>query len=79
MNCWEELVNANSWAELIHVNCWEELISANSWALLAELFELRWILRPHDLCRVDELVKVSYWALGAVALVAFQPSCDVVE
>ena len=26
-----------------------------------------------NLCRVDELVKVSYWALGAEALVVIQP------
>ena len=26
------------------------------------------------MCRVDELVKVSYWAPGVVALVAFYPS-----
>ena len=26
-----------------------------------------------DLCGVDELVKVSYWAPGAEALVAIQP------
>ena len=29
------------------------------------------------MCRVDELVKVSNWALGAVALVAFKPSGDI--
>ena len=27
----------------------------------------------HDMCRVDELVNVSYWAPGAEALVAIQP------
>ena len=27
----------------------------------------------HGLSRIDELVKVSYWAPDAVALVAFQP------
>ena len=29
--------------------------------------------RLHGLSRVGKLVKVSYWALGAKALVAFQP------
>ena len=29
------------------------------------------------MCRVDELVKVSNWAPGAVALVAFKPNGDV--
>ena len=29
------------------------------------------------MCRVDELVKVSNWAPGAVALVAFKPSGDI--
>ena len=29
--------------------------------------------RLHGLSRIDELVKVRYWAPGAVALVAFQP------
>ena len=37
------------------------------------------LLRQRGLCRVDVLVKVSYWAPGAVALVAFQPSGDVAE
>ena len=27
----------------------------------------------HDLSRIDELVKVSYWAPAAKALVAIQP------
>ena len=27
----------------------------------------------HGLSKIDELVKVSYWALGAEALVAIQP------
>ena len=35
--------------------------------------ELILLLRLHDLCIVDELVKVSYWALGGEALVAIQP------
>ena len=29
------------------------------------------------MCRVGELVKVSNWAPGAVALVAFKPNGDV--
>ena len=29
------------------------------------------------MCRADELVKVSNWAPGTVALVAFQPNGDV--
>ena len=29
------------------------------------------------MCRVDELVKVSNWAPGDVALVAFKPNGDV--
>ena len=29
--------------------------------------------RRHGLCKVVELVKVSYWAPGAEALVAIQP------
>ena len=28
------------------------------------------------MCRVDELVKVSKWAPGVVALVAFKPNGD---
>ena len=35
--------------------------------------ELILLLRLHDLCRVNELVKVSYWAPSAEALVAIQP------
>ena len=31
------------------------------------------ILRQRGLCRVDELVNVSYWATGAEALLAIQP------
>ena len=29
------------------------------------------------MCKVEELVKVSNWAPGAVALVAFKPNGDV--
>ena len=29
--------------------------------------------RQRGLCRVDHLVKASYWAPGAEAFVAFQP------
>ena len=36
--------------------------------------ELVLLLRQRDLCRVDELVKVSRWAPCAMASVAFKPN-----
>ena len=42
-------------------------------ALVAIQHELILLLKFHDLCRVDELVKVSYWATGAEAFVVIQP------
>ena len=51
----------------------------NCWALSVDLSELIWLPSLHDLSRVDELVKVSCWAPGVVALVAFQPNGDVAE
>ena len=40
---------------------------------MAIQLDLILLLSLHDLCRVDELVKVSYLAPNAEALVAIQP------
>ena len=33
----------------------------------------KWAFELHGLSRIDELIRVSYWAPGVEALVAIQP------
>ena len=55
----EELVNTNCGQELVHLNCSEGLVNTNSRR------------KPVHLSCSEGLVKVSNWAPGAMALVAF--------
>ena len=59
MNWQEGLVNVDWRQELVHVNWQDELVSVD-WR--QELVHVNW---------QDELVRVSNWAHGVVALMAF--------
>ena len=45
-----------------------ELLGSGRGGLVSDIARADLTLRLHDLCRVVELVKVSYWTPGAEAL-----------